>query len=736
MTASARPLALIVEDNPANMLLAQRTLERGGYRTTPARSAEEALTLLAATIPDVILMDVQLPGMDGLTLTRRLKADPATRQIPVVALTAGAMADDEARVRAAGCDGYLTKPISVSTFVASLNAILGRAGSPAPPAPTAAPAAVPPSAPPLHSQAPTTSSPSPPPAPRILVVDDHPEGVELVRAYLVQEGHHVRAALTGGHAIESALADPPDLILLDVMLPDLDGFEVCRRLRAAEVTRGVPIVMLTALRDAADRIQGLEAGADDFLSKPVEQAELRARVRGLLRAKALTDELIAQRQELQRHEAALQQVNEALEAAVAERTADLRHANVRLRDELASRAAAEAAVTAVNERLTQALADLEAAQQRIVQQERLRALGEMASGIAHDFNNALAPVVGFADLLLETPGALQDEARVRAQLDLIRDGANDAAGVVRRLREFYRPREDGEEFAPVSPGEVVDKAVALTRPRWRDQALASGSTIEAEVRTDPVPEILGDEAELREALTNLIFNAVDAMPHGGTLGVSVRESGTAVRLEVSDTGTGMSEEVRRKCLEPFFSTKGDQGTGLGLAMVYGTVRRHGGRLEIESRPSEGTRITMILPVPRIERLSVPDPDKAADTEPPPVPPLRVLLVDDDSTVQSVHAAFLISLGHTVTRASSGAEAIEQLGERRFELVITDHAMPGVTGTDVAEVVKRVSPYTPVILLTGFGSLMDPASLPVGVDAILAKPTSVAALRQTIARVLR
>ncbi|HET7771764.1 MAG TPA: ATP-binding protein, partial [Chloroflexota bacterium] len=340
-----------------------------------------------------------------------------------------------------------------------------------------------------------------------------------------------------------------------------------------------------------------------------------------------------------------------------------------------------------------------------------------------------------AELLLETPGALHDEGRVRAQLELIRDGASDAANVVRRLRDFYRPR-DSEDFAPVDLAEVIEKTVALTRPRWRDQALAEGRTIEVEVHSDPVPEVLGDEAELREALTNLIFNAVDAMPRGGALGVAVREAGNAVRLEVADTGNGMSEEVRRKCLEPFFSTIGDEGTGLGLAMVYGTVRRHGGRLEIESRPGEGTRIAITLPVPKAEVPPEAGPAPSGDEEPAPVPPLRVLLVDDELPVQSVHAAFLISLGHTVTRASGGAAAIRLLGEQRFELVITDYAMPDVSGIEVAAAVKRISPYTPVVLLTGFGSLMDPAGLPAGVDAILEKPTSVAALRQTIARVIR
>ncbi|HEX7215334.1 MAG TPA: GAF domain-containing protein, partial [Methylomirabilota bacterium] len=212
--------------------------------------------------------------------------------------------------------------------------------------------------------------------------------------------------------------------------------------------------------------------------------------------------------------------------------------------------------------------ELHRTQRHIIEQERLNAVGKMASGLAHDFNNALVPISGYAEMLLEHQDILLDQAKATKYLKLIMTGVEDAASVVSRLREFYRKREEGETYRPLSLNQMVEQAVALTRPRWRDEALGSGRTILVEADMRPVPRILGSESELRELLTNLIFNAVDAMPEGGTIrirtGLREAASGDAapqVFLEVSDTGTGMTDEVRRRCLEPFFSTKGERGTG-------------------------------------------------------------------------------------------------------------------------------------------------------------------------------
>jgi signal transduction histidine kinase/CheY-like chemotaxis protein len=385
--------------------------------------------------------------------------------------------------------------------------------------------------------------------------------------------------------------------------------------------------------------------------------------------------------------------------------------------------------------------ELHRSQRHIIEQERLNAVGKMASGLAHDFNNALVPISGYAEMLLEHQDILQDSAKATKYLKLIMTGVEDAASVVSRLREFYRKREEGETYRPLSLNQMVEQAVALTRPRWRDEALGSGRTILVEADMRPVPKILGSESELRELLTNLIFNAVDAMPEGGTIrirtglreGVASEESrgGPAVPrvfLEVSDTGTGMTEEVRRRCLEPFFSTKGERGTGLGLPMVFGIVKRHRGTLDIESTVGKGTTFIVLLPADTTQTREVQQ--RAAA----PRGPLRVLVVDDEPIARDVLTEYLTGDGHTVETAANGREGFEKFKAGRFAVVITDRAMPEMGGDQLAAMVKESSPTTPVILLTGFGDLMNAAGeKPDGVDLVVKKPIRLATLREVLAK---
>jgi signal transduction histidine kinase len=256
---------------------------------------------------------------------------------------------------------------------------------------------------------------------------------------------------------------------------------------------------------------------------------------------------------------------------------------------------AESELLEANNRLSRALYDLREAQDRVVQQERLRALGQMASGIAHDFNNALHPIVGYAELLLQNPVLAEAPSAARCLRNIL-TSATDAGAVVGRLREFYRTRADGEDSAaPVDLGAVVRQVVELTRPRWYSEALAGGVRITVNTEIAATPRILGDAPQLREAVINLVLNAVDSMPHSGTIVLRTRAEQGRVVLDVSDTGVGMTEDVRRHCLEPFFTTKGQRGSGLGLGMVYGIVQRHEGTLDITSSPGLGTTMTLTFP---------------------------------------------------------------------------------------------------------------------------------------------
>jgi len=385
--------------------------------------------------------------------------------------------------------------------------------------------------------------------------------------------------------------------------------------------------------------------------------------------------------------------------------------------------------------------DLRQSQQAAMQIERLQAMSQMASGIAHDINNALSPVSLYAEVLLSDEHDLN--ARTREYLEQIRLSVRGAADTVSRMREFSRPQDSALEPTTVALNELVQKAVAVTHARWGDIAQSHGRTINAvtDLAAD-LPEITGVESEIRDSLTNLIFNAIDAMPSGGTMTIRTRlvpSSGggrTRVAVEVGDDGIGMDEATRLRCLEPFFTTKGDRGTGLGLAMVFGTVQRHSGRIEVESAPGQGTTVRMSFPV--TVESSPARSDGAAEAHPGRL--LRVLLVDDDPVLLKSLEATLALDGHATTAANGGQVAIDlfarALGtEDQFDAVITDLGMPKVDGRQVAERVKELSPRTVVIMLTGWGRrLVAERDVPPNVDQVLSKPPTLQEIRAALALV--
>lgn len=407
--------------------------------------------------------------------------------------------------------------------------------------------------------------------------------------------------------------------------------------------------------------------------------------------------------------------------------------------QLSEHVALAAHQTQLYDALRQAYDDLRETQQTMMQEERLRALGQMASGIAHDINNALSPVSLYTESMLETESAMSD--RGREYLKAISLAVGDVAQTVARMREFYRPREEQLTLKPVQMNTVVPQVVELTRARWRDMPQERGQVITATTELAPnLPEIMGVASEIREALTNLVLNAVDAMPGGGTLGVRtlVRESGSngsAVLVEVSDTGGGMNEETRQRCLEPFFTTKGERGTGLGLAMVFGMVQRHSGELEIDSAVGQGTTVRLAFAVP----TSAVTTDAEQRTRPAVPSRLRLLLIDDDPILLKSLCDTLQTDGHVIVVAHSGEEGIATFREtlergEQFAAVITDLGMPRVDGRRVATAVKEASPHTPVILLTGWGRrLVEENEIPPHVDRVLAKPPKLREVREALAQ---
>ena len=397
--------------------------------------------------------------------------------------------------------------------------------------------------------------------------------------------------------------------------------------------------------------------------------------------------------------------------------------------DITERKCADEALQESNRQLQQALEDLKAVQERVVQQERLSALGTMASGIAHDFNNSLTAILGGSELLLQRPEYLVNREKTRGYIEMMNTAAQDAGKVVNRLREFYRHREDHEFFVSVNINELVGQAIALTQPKWKAEAEAQSVSVDVHTDLQEVPPVAGSATELREMLTNLIFNAVDAMPRGGTVAIRTHRDDGYVVLEVSDTGTGMTEEIRRRCLDPFFTTKGERGTGLGLSMAYGILQRHQGTIDIETELGKGTTFIIRLPVQTAQPRSEP---KAQPVDA--VKHLHVLVVDDEAVVRKIVGEYLKIDGHIVEAANNGHDGLEKFRNSRFDLVLVDRAIPGMSGDQLAAAIKSAEPKVPVVMLTGFGSMMDAADeKPAGVDLVLGKPITINALRAALSK---
>ena len=377
--------------------------------------------------------------------------------------------------------------------------------------------------------------------------------------------------------------------------------------------------------------------------------------------------------------------------------------------------------------------DLRQTQQTVMQQERLRALGQIATGIAHDINNALSPAALYTQSLLSHESALS--GRAREHLAVIQRAIEDVAQTVQRMRAFYMPRGLELTLAPIDVNQLLAQVVDLTRARWSNMAQEKGIVVEVFQELAPaLPKVLGAESEVRDALTNLMLNAVDALPEGGVIRLRTRVEARTdqVVVEIQDNGVGMSETTRSRCLEPFYTTKGERGTGLGLPMVFGMLQRHGGELEIDSELGKGTTMRLIFPraptgvSTRGQELSSP------------APPMRILLVDDDPLVLRSLRDSLELEGHDVATTEGGQAGIDEFasaldGGRRFDIVITDLGMPYVDGRKVAARIRQLDPQVPVVMLTGWGHrLIATDDIPEHVDRVLSKPPKMPELRATLA----
>ncbi len=363
-----------------------------------------------------------------------------------------------------------------------------------------------------------------------------------------------------------------------------------------------------------------------------------------------------------------------------------------------------------------------------VRQETLRSLGQMASGIAHDFNNLLAPILGFSELLLKMPEDGRDNEKLVSFLEKIKVAAQDGAAVVNRLREFYRSQDDEMEAAvDIDPHSLAQQVKDLTQHRWKSQAEARGVDIDFHADVTTRHCLHGNESEIRQALSNLVLNAADAIESDGSIILTIEDFQKSIRILISDTGKGMSEEEILKCQDLYYSTKGKSGTGLGLSIVSNIVKRHGGEFRIESEKGVGSTVSIILPAKETAR-----PEIALSTCEMKLRPLRVMLVDDEAVLLDVISELLGNGGHEVDNFESGEDAVKAFASKPYDLVITDRAMPNMTGGALAEKIKALSPKTPIVMVTGFSDMINSSEgNPENVDLVLAKPVPLNTLNQRI-----
>ena len=525
---------------------------------------------------------------------------------------------------------------------------------------------------------------------RILIVDDDVAHVCMLVNFLDRLGYKNLKSVTDSRRVFDELQEfQPDIILLDLNMPHRNGIELlsCFKEWIPQDTF-IPVLVVTGDPSPQNKRMALAGGATDLIQKPFDTSEFVMRIRNLVRSRFLRMEI--------------QDQNARLELTVSARTFELE----------------------------QALRELKETQRQMVQQERLRAFGEMAGGLVHDFNNMLMAVIGYSDLLIKDPKLIEDKSTALEYLKVIHGAGRDASEVIGRLRDFYRPREETDLFEQVDLNKLLEGVVALTKPKWKEQAQSDGRAVSVNLDFEKLPKVAANSAELREAVTNLVFNAVDAMPSGGVITLRTRRADENILLEISDTGTGMSEEVRTRCLEPFFSTKGDNGSGLGLSMVFGTIKRHEGTLDIESAQGGGTTFRIQLPWhPMVSEL-------VAIEEPGVSRPLNVLVADDDPVARDIVAKYLLSDSHQVSVFTNGHDAMAGFQSASFDLLIIDHGMPDMNGVELAGLAKKMRHSQPIILLTGFNEHALPSDIrKKGVDMILYKPLSHAQLRHAMTTVM-
>ena len=727
-TAPASAARILVVDDELGPRESLRMLLKPAYQITTADSGRAALQMLAQIRPDVVILDIKMPEMDGLEVLRRVKrADPT---IEVVMITAYASLETVKLALTHGAFEYLIKPFSrqdledvvrrallrrqadlgtrgeVATLVEEMRrlsaktreleevarrdateqslrvtqlsivreisrAIVGHLAMDDVMAAVSAQ---------LHAALGYDSvglTPSEPAA--------HADDAGCLVVCSIRDAEGPLGYLVADNRASGRPVDPRERELLEMLSEYLaialrnshlygEIADTKRSLEQLIASAGDAIISV----DADDRVDGWNPAAERVFGRAAAEVTGR-RITDLLpeREYHAARERLARGAAMEVFETTLT-VDRETPAALAVTLSGLRNRQGGLDGLIAI----VRDITAQRE-----------VENQLQQSEKLTALGQLAGGIAHDFNNLLQAILGYAQLMKANP---ENPELLQRSLSVVESAALDGSETVRRIQQFARLRPD-ERFMPVDVNHIVEDAVAITRPRWEEKIAHESRPMDLRLDLRAKQHIHGRSAALTEVMTNLVLNAMDAMPEGGTLSIASKDVADAVVVVVTDTGIGMPEQVRRRVFEPFFSTKGESGSGLGLSMAYSIIRRHGGDIRVESEPGRGATFTLTVPTAR----EAPAPPPAPST-PPPRRAARILLVDDEPQVLSALAELLQAAGHEVSAAASGAAALKIYVPGRYDVVLTNVGMAGMNGWEVAERVRAVDAKVPVVFITGWG----------------------------------
>ncbi len=561
----------------------------------------------------------------------------------------------------------------------------------------------------------------------ILIIDDTPANLEVISNYLEGVGFEIVVAQDGTRGLEIAKRVRPDLILLDVLMPELDGFEVCRRLKAAASTRDIPVIFMTALAEMEDKITGFEVGGVDYITKPVQMDEVLARVRTHLALRAmqkqLTDQNVRLQQEIlmrQRAEEGLRQAQVELEQRVVERTAELAQANASLKAEINERQRWEA---------------------QYYQAQKMEAIGRLTGGVAHDFNNILTIILGNSELLLQR---LAQGHSFRQEVEQIRQSAERAAALTRQLLAFSRQQILQPHVLDLNDI-VVNLEKMLRRLIGEDIDLIT-------ILERQLGPVKADAGQIEQVIMNLVVNARDAMPGGGRLTIETTNvcldeiysrqnvgvvAGPYVMLAVSDTGIGMDAQTQARIFDPFFTTKPQgKGTGLGLATAHGIISQSGGHISVYSKPGQGTTFKIYLPqvdpgaqVVRSKHGSV-RPERGWET---------ILLIEDEERVRGLIQQILTGEGYKVLKAKNSVDAHQVCVKHKgpIHLLLTDVIIPGgQNGVQLAKALTARYPEMKVLYISGYTDNMIAHQGMLDPDvAFLPKPFTLSSLLGKVREVL-